>query len=526
MVSVAVAAVAVSACGATAQELDEPRIGDTPALAIHTSQAAIENGSVELAEVAARGKALFEASFNSLDGAGRPETTDTSRSNFRERREFPQNFNRISGPDANSCSACHGLPRVGGGGDNATNVFVLADRHPFVNFDAGKGDSFEEHSLTSVGDERNALGLFGSGFIEMLAREMTVQLQGIEAEARKEAKSSGAPAARELVAKGVDFGQVTVRPDGTVDTSQVEGVDSDLIIKPFMQKAAVVSLREFSVKAMNQHFGMQASERFRDGVDADGDGLVNEITRGDITALVMFQATLPAPGEVRPDHPKAQAAVERGRDLFETVGCTMCHIPELRLDNPIFSEPSPFNPPDKLQVSDVSNPVLADLTSVGTSPHMVRESDGSVLVPVFTDLKRHKMGDALNNEMMEQAGIATDEWLTRKLWGFASEPPFLHHGRATLISEAVLAHGGEAEESRQAFAALPQEDQAAIVEFLKTLRILPEGPQDLAVAAAGTRDDGPTRWAVVAGSLAVTLLAVAAIAGIAAWRKGAFRRSG
>ena len=43
--------------------------------------------------------------------------------------------------------------------------------------------------------------------------------------------------------------------------------------------------------------------------------------------------------------------------------------------------------------------------------------------------------------------MPTGEWLTRKLWGFASEPPFLHHGRATLMSEAILAHGGEALES-------------------------------------------------------------------------------
>ena len=86
-------------------------IGDAPALAGHTAQAAIESGELALDEIVSRGEALFAASFNTLDGAGRPETTDTSRSNFREPRVFPQNFNRISGPDANACSACHSLPR-------------------------------------------------------------------------------------------------------------------------------------------------------------------------------------------------------------------------------------------------------------------------------------------------------------------------------------------------------------------------------------------------------------------------------
>ena len=51
------------------------------------------------------------------------------------------------------------------------------------------------------------------------------------------------------------------------------------------------------------------------------------------------------------------------------------------------------------------------------------------------------------------------------------EPPYLHHGRATLISEAILAHGGEALAQRNAFADLEQAQQAALLEFLLTLQI-------------------------------------------------------
>jgi CxxC motif-containing protein (DUF1111 family) len=97
------------------------------------------------------------------------------------------------------------------------------------------------------------------------------------------------------------------------------------------------------------------------------------------------------------------------------------------------------------------------------------------MVPAFTDLKRHDMGEPLDTDMMMQGVIPTEQWLTRKLWGTASEPPFLHHGRATLISEAIIYHGGEAQASRDAFAQLSSDDRAAIVEFLKTLQVLPEG---------------------------------------------------
>ena len=359
---------------------------------------------------------------------------------------------------------------------------MLADRLPFVNFDGGEGDDFERHTLTDVGGERNSVGIFGAGYIELLSREMTFELQRTANEATKEAKSKGLPASRDLVTKGVTFGRITANPDGTMDVSKVEGVDSDLIIKPFMQKGAFVSLREFSVKAMNQHFGMQAVERFQDGIDADRDGVVDELTRGDITALVLYQATLPVPGRSIPSQGAAKLAAERGSELFATLGCVFCHVPALRLDSPVFTEPNPFNPPDKLQVGDVSNPFSVDLTQHGELPRLRPRFDGSVMVPAFTDLKRHDMGDLLNNESREQEGIKTEQWLTRKLWGFASEPPYLRHGRATLISEAIMAHGGESQESRDAYASMSIDDQAALVEFLKTLQILPEETSDLIVA--------------------------------------------
>ena len=85
------------------------------------------------------------------------------------------------------------------------------------------------------------------------------------------------------------------------------------------------------------------------------------------------------------------------------------------------------------------------------------------------------MGELLNNEKVKQLAtrnnVPTDQWITKKLWGFASEPPFLHHGRATLISEAIKVHGGEAENSKQNFMNLNEIEQSHIVEYLKTFQI-------------------------------------------------------
>ena len=504
----------LAACHTATAEPTPPRIGDAPTLDAHTSQDDIESGNLTLDQIVQRGEFLFTASFNTLDGAGRPETTDVSPDNFRPTRTFPDNFNRISGPDANACSSCHGVPRLGGGGDNATNVFILADGFHFVNFDAGEGDGFQSHTLRTVGNERTSLGLFGSGYIELLAREMTEDLHAIRDDARKRARDTGAPVSLPLTAKGVHFGTITASPDGSLDASAVEGVDPDLVIRPFMQKGTIVSLREFAVKAMNQHFGMQASERFGDAVDHDADGLADELTRGDISALVIFQATLPPPVRVMPDHPEARAAARRGETLFSALECSACHIPELPLNNPVFTEPNPFNPAGKLSVFEVANAYSAPLPDGGEATGLRTTPDGTIMVPVFTDLKRHDMGDILNNETLEEEKVPTEQWLTRKLWGFANEPPYLHHGRATLISEAILAHGGEAQPSRDAFANLPPDDQAAIIEFLKTLQITHE-PTDSGTRPAGLAAFGnATIIAAIVGVLAgvsLTLLAILAL---------------
>ena len=510
-------ALGVIGCGGGAEAAEQVVIGDAPALGLHTDQADIEQGRLELDEIIDRGRELFVVSFNTLDGAGRPETTDVGDSNTRSPRMFPDNFNRISGPDANTCAVCHHLPRLGGGGDNAVNVFTDAERLPFVNFDGEEGDGFQEQTLRGVGNERNTAGIFGIGLVELLAREMTVELQGIVDEATEESKAAGAPVTKDLVAKGIGFGRVTARPNGTVDTSEVEGVDDDFIIKPIQSKGHIVSLREFVVKAMNSHFGIQATERF--GADADGDGVLNELTPGDVTALVVFMATMPPPGRMMPSHPEAVAAVERGETLFSEIGCAVCHVPELPLASSIFTEPSPFNPTGKLQLSEVSEPFAVDLTAEGLGSRLRRLEDGTVMVPAFTDLKRHDMGAMLDNETLVVAGVPTNMWLTRKLWSVASEPPFLHHGRATLMSEAILAHGGEGQASRDAFAGLAQDDQAAVVEFLKTLQVLPEESTELVVTEGESTGGGNRTVWILAGVGAAEVLAVVVLAALAMRRR-------
>ena len=462
--------------------LDKQWIGDRPAIISHVSQLGIERGKYSIDELEQLGEELFKASFNTLDGAGRP--TLTGDGEFRDRRVAPDNFNRISGPDANACSGCHSIPRIGGGGDNVANVFALADRFDFVDFEEqshldhrseveqlqNPGPQYPEPlTLDNVGNERNTVGMFGSGFVELLAREMTRDLQAIEQEAIAEARANARIVRKPLVSKGVDFGVIAAHPRGFTYTTEVEGVDGDLIVKPFIAKGVVTSLREFTNTALIQHHGMVSYELAGPHVDLDGDGIVHEVTPGDVTALVTFQALLPPPIEVMPEDPSLREVVQHGRDRFGAIGCASCHIPALPLESLVFTEPNEFNLGRDLRPGSVEQLLEINLTELASN--FERDEQGRYLIPIFSDLRRHEMGETLDDEEVIQQGVPTDQWMTRRLWGFASEPPFLHNGRALLISEAILAHGGEAEASKTRFTQLSEEDQQAIVEFLKSLQI-------------------------------------------------------
>lgn len=61
----------------------------------------------------------------------------------------------------------------------------------------------------------------------------------------------------------------------------------------------------------------------------------------------------------------------------------------------------------------------------------------------------------------------------------------MHHGKFTTAREAVEAHNGEALPQRQWFDALTEEQRDAIIEFLKSLQVLPAGSRSLVVDERG-----------------------------------------
>src|SRR3989442_3715099 len=111
---------------------------------------------------------------------------------------------------------------------------------------------------------------------------------------------------KSLVSRGVSFGTLARRRDGSWETRSVEGLPRpsiavatatgkpSLLIYPWRQSGSVVSLRDITNTSFNQHHGIQTTERFGVGTDPDRDGVVNGMTRGDVTAVTLWQATLGA----------------------------------------------------------------------------------------------------------------------------------------------------------------------------------------------------------------------------------------
>jgi cytochrome c peroxidase len=470
-----------------------------------------EEFSLPLTELLEYGKKLFMANWTEQDGAGRPTTkgNGTALADPAHPLVGARAFNRVSGPDANSCFGCHNMPYgiPGGGGDFVTNVFVLGQRFDFLTFDLAdrvptKGAVDEENkpvTLQTAANLRATTGLFGAGYLEMLARQMTAELQAI-----RDALALGETKA--LVAKGVSFGWLTRQPDGSWDTSKVTGLPRasivaptpvdrpSLIVRPWHQASNVVSLREFTNTAFNHHHGMQSTERFGTDTDPDSDGITNELTRADITAVTLYQATLAVPGRVIPNNPEIEQAVLNGEKVFAKIGCASCHIPQLPLTNKgwMYSEPNPYNPPLNLR-SGTTQTITVDLNSPELPlPRLAPDpaQPDRVWVPAYTDFKLHDISDP--SESSEPLDMNQTPWtpkfrqgnrrfLTKRLWGTANEPPFFHHGRFTTLRQSILAHAGEALQARQEFERSSAYDQDSLIEFLKTLQVLPPGTQHLIV---------------------------------------------
>ena len=479
--------------------------GDVPGFPFvdHIDQVDITEGRIRFDELFILGDELFEAQYNALDGAGIQQLPDGT--------PFPERFARVppgggrsGGPNAQACNACHNLPFGTAAGEAASNV---------AQDPAGTGNP--------PFNTRNPPSLFGSAVLQRLAEEITDDLLAIREDAAAATTPGGASVTADLISKGISYGTIiaTQNVGGTVtfDLSRIEGIGEDLVVRPYGWKGDTTTLRDFTRRAAALELGMEPDELVeKDALqrtDPDGDGVEGEFTIGDITALTIYIGAQEIPttleflareGLQGPPPPEQANAIARGEVLFSQIGCAECHVPELPLGDPVFEEPTlrgggnyfdgDIDPVATALRTD--RPFEFNLVQEGDFPRLAPGPGGRTRVALFGDLKRHNMGTGLadsqptpvksaNGQTLELAGtpvtVSESVFLTAELWGAGNTGPWLHDGRASTLNEAVLLHGvdapppvgdparSDAQGSRGAFAALSDDDRAAVVAFLKSL---------------------------------------------------------
>jgi hypothetical protein len=437
------------------------------------AQADIDAGHFTPDQLFEIGDFLFEHNYTVAEGWGNALTS--SPGGHKPRPNLRRIHNgAFGGPDGNNCMGCHNVGRVGdslfgrdGGGEFSTNIFQ-----------AGDGETL------SSAVERNPPALLGDGYLQQLGIEMTTDLQKQLHDAQAAAASDHTAHTVQLSTKGVSFGSLVVQSDGTtVDFSGLQGIDQDLVVKPFGWKGRAASLRRFVEGGFQVHFGMATQPLIAkhcaspipgtvgngpDCQDPDMDGVKDEITEGQLTAMAIYTTLQQAPTRNNPSDANAFMRAQAGENLFAQVGCTGCHAPTLVLASPVHLEP-----PDLTG----GQPFAVDLTVDGRLPRLTAAASGGVTVPLYSDLKRHDMGASLADSKAT-FGVGASVFITRPLWGVGASPPYLHDGRAPTLAEAILAHDGEAAAASASFTALAADDQAKLVEFLQTLSRDPAHLQD------------------------------------------------
>jgi mono/diheme cytochrome c family protein len=369
--------------------------------------------------------------------------------------------------NARSCVACHFQGGVGGGGGQRENVlaFEAAPAPGHVELQSGlihkfavnekyserkqvlealfptvpkglevKGVCFTaRHDFNPVRTQGlNSIALFGAGWIDRLS---------VKSITHQRMKRSVAVIGKELAGdfKGIPPGRPRVLADGRIGK--------------FGWKAQFATLEEFVASACANELGLGTHSMPQAkplGLGCTPEQAAGpDLDKAQFRSMVAFVATLPRPLEIAPTEPRERSQAERGKALFEGIGCAACHTPDL----------------------------------------------GGV-AGVYSDFMLHRIVDIEKN-YSETPDIPPppghplpEEWKTPPLWGVADSAPYFHDGGSPTLESAILRHQGDAGSVTDAFRRLAPDDRAAVLGFLKGLKAPADAEAVPAPAPSGGRTAG------------------------------------
>lgn len=220
-----------------------------------------------------------------------------------------------------------------------------------------------------------------------------------------------------------------------------DGIAQELVLGRFGWKASKPDVKQQSAAAFFGDVGITSSLSptescmpAQTGCVAAPDGGYPEISDELLDLVTFYSQHLAVPA--RPDY--ADAEVVAGEKVFTEVGCASCHTAQW-------------------QTGTGASLALSDQT-----------------IYPYTDLLLHDLGEGLadNRADFDASG---SEWRTAPLWGLGSyqvvngHTQLLHDGRARNSLEAILWHGGEAEDSKDRVIQLSEDKLTQLLTFLDSL---------------------------------------------------------
>ncbi|MCE9576086.1 MAG: thiol oxidoreductase [Deltaproteobacteria bacterium] len=352
-----------------------------------------------------------------------------------------------------SCIGCHardgrGLPQIGTGPTSQSLVRVsLAEGTPAVPGGAvpvpGVGAQLQDHAIFGAALEGTPTlswtdvdGAYGDGAAYQLRAPQLAIAWSEEPEGAVMTSLRQPPPVFGLgLLEAIDEPTLTALADP--DDRDGDGISGRVNYVWDAQLGRAMPGR-FGLKANTPTLRQQAAAAYVNDMGVtnpmfpEDDGAI-EIDAARLDATAFYTATLAVPARAA-----ANAAANRGEQLFDQFRCTGCHVPTL---------------------------VTGD-SPIAAVAHQT--------IQPFTDLLVHDMGDGLADGRPD-FGADGREWRTSPLWGIGLAETvlvgarYLHDGRARTLDEAILWHGGEAEAARERFRRASSSDRAALVAFLMTL---------------------------------------------------------
>ena len=218
----------------------------------------------------------------------------------------------------------------------------------------------------------------------------------------------------------------------------------------FGWKAQQASLYDFTIAACAVEVGLNVPghEQSRPPYDPTTKPAGLDLNQDEVDALVGFIREIPAPIQRTSSNDSVAAHINKGSELFNSIGCSSCHVEKLGPVEGLYSD---------LLIHDMGE----EMRAVGSYGNTIPINESFVNTQAGPKPAVKKSDD--------KKPPLPQEWKTPPLWGVRDSAPYLHDGRATTIEQAIAFHGGEAASSRLKYFTLSKSQRENLMAFLRSL---------------------------------------------------------